>query len=613
MSESEIRAQLEKVLTSEGFADAGRLGPFLRYLVEQTLAGEGLKLKESVLGVEVFQRRPDYDPRIDPIVRVEASRLRSRLGEYYGGAGAADPVRIELPKGTYVPVFTAAAAAPVLEAAPRVTARRGILLAAGVAVAAAALAAWWWAGRASHIHLPAGPPSVAVLPFVNLSEDPANEYFSDGLTEELTDALAKVEGLRVAARSSSFQYKGKAQDVREVGRRLNVGAVVEGSVRKSGERVRITAQLVNAGDGYHLWSHTYERELRDIFAIQEEIARSIVNALRVELRADLSQALSRRYTGSLEVYALYLKGRHHWNRYSREGVMRAIEYFDQAVRMEPDYAPAYAALASVYALIGYYQEMPAEVAWPKAKAAALKAISMDGTLAEAHASLGFVLGMYEWKWAESDKEFRRAIELDPASAEVHGNHAVGCLLPQGRLEEANAEFRRALELDPLHVLGNYVFAFSLLAGGQYDQAIEQYKKTIELKPDFPDMWWDLGMAYGYRGIGDKAMEAFRKYGQLREPGGWKPGPIELHLAGEEAKARAMLPDYNRAARERRWRAIDVARHNAVLGERDAAFQWLEEAFRVRDPQLVWLKVDPRFGSLRGDPRYRAMLRRVNLE
>jgi serine/threonine-protein kinase len=609
--ESEIRAQLEKILVSQGFAEAGRLGPFLRYVVGRTLAGDTASLKESVLGVEVFQRPADYDPRIDPIVRVEARRLRSRLSDYYEGAGAAEPVRIDLPKGTYVPVFSRRTPAGETAAPTAATSRRRWPIVAATLLVVAGLGAALWRFRSSESPPPSQPRSLAVLPFVNLSEEPANEYFSDGLTEELIDALTKVEGLRVAARGSSFQFKGKARDIREIGRQLNAGAVVEGSVRKSGDRLRITAQLVNAADGYHLWSQTYERELKDIFAIQEEIARSIVNALKLQLRVDLNRVLARRYTDNIEAYNLYLQGRHHWNRYSREGSIRAIEYLEKAAAVDRGYAPAYALQGSVYALIGYYQALPPQEAWPKAKNLALQALEIDDTLAEAHASLGFVLGLHEWNWAASEGEFRRALELNPTSAQVRGTYAICCLMPQGRLKESSEQFKKALELDPLVVFANYTAAFSLLASGEYDRAIEQYRRTLELTSDHPDMWWDLGMAYGYRGLGAQALAAFEQSGKLREPPG-RLGPIEYALAGEMAKARAMIDEVDRKARAGRWRAIDMARTHAVLGNRDKAFEWLEEAFQVRDPQLVWLKVDPRFGNLRGDPRHLAMLRRLGL-
>jgi serine/threonine-protein kinase len=279
-----IRAELARVVGSPGFVSAGRLAPFLTFVVERALAGE--PAKESVVGVEVFGRPADYDPRLDPIVRVEARRLRSRLAEYYAGPGAGDPLVIELPKGAYTPTFkTRTEVAPAETAVPLPGAAVGWArrwpwaLAAAVALGLVILGAVWATRRT-----PLSPPSVAVLPFVNLSHEASNDYFSEGLTEEIIDRLARVRGLRVVARSSSFRFKGSAQDLREVGRALDATAVVEGSVRRAGDRLRVTAQLVNAADGFHLWSQSYARKASDVFAIQDEVARAIANALRVELR-----------------------------------------------------------------------------------------------------------------------------------------------------------------------------------------------------------------------------------------------------------------------------------------------------------------------------------------
>jgi TolB-like protein len=300
-----VSSELEKILASEQFLSAGRLGPFLRYVVDRTIAGEGGTLKEPVVGVAVFGRAPDYDPRTDPIVRVEARRLRARLDEYYKSSGKDDPVVIELPKGTYAPVFRTGRQPPIPNG-------RGSLWLA-VLIGGVVLAAILWT-----LTRPSAVPdkSVAVLPFVNLSADASNEYFSDGLTDELIAGLARVPGLRVVARSIVFQHKGKSYDARALGRQLNAATVVEGSVRRSGERIRITAQVVNAADGYEMWSRTYERELNDVFAIQEEIATSIVNALRVELGRDRKVLEARRTTP--EAYNEYLQARYEINRFSEE-------------------------------------------------------------------------------------------------------------------------------------------------------------------------------------------------------------------------------------------------------------------------------------------------------
>lgn len=607
-SRGQTLAALERVLSSPGFVEAGRLGPFLRYLVEQTLAGDTSGLKESVLGVEVFQRPADYDPRIDPIVRVEARRLRGRLEEYYKGPGAADPVRIELPKGAYVPVFVTAEDPSRPPRKPR--RYRAGWFAAALTGAALLAAGGWWYSRSPATHVPSNP-SLAVFPFVNLSQDPENEYFSDGLTEELIDAIARVEGFRVAARSLTFQYKGKPVDVREVGRQLNVTNILEGSVRRSGDRLRVTTQLINVADGYQLWSHTYERQEKDVFAVQEEIASAVVNALRLELRGPQKQLFERRYTENLQAYNLYLKARFQINRFSAEGVRKAAEHLEQALALDAGYAPAHALLAIVHSLEGYYGIGPAAQAWSEAKDHARKAIELDPSLSDAHAALCFALGFHDWNWKECEQEGLRAIELNPASSDAHSLYATACLLPMARLEEANREFRRALDLDPLSVFGNYAYAFSLLADGQPDAAVSQYQKTLELKPENPDVWWDLGMALGYAGRHEEADKYFRKSVELRGiPAEDRQGPIEFFLTGRKEEARREA---------RRWLAhpggwsepkMNIARHFAMAGEKEAALRLLEEAVRAREPQAFWIKVDPRLANLRGDPRYEALVRKA---
>lgn len=594
----QIRAELDKILASPGFAGAGRLGPFLRYVVDQTLAGEVAGLKEAVLGVEVFQRQADYDPRIDPIVRVEARRLRSRLAEYYDGPGRGDAVRIDLPKGAYAPVFSTTVATPI----PRNW--RWLWVAAAIGLVLAVAISIWFLGPRRH---PVVAPSIAVLPFVNLSPDPSNEYFSDGLTEELIDSLTKIEGLRVVARSSSFQFKGKPVDVREAGQKLGVGAVVEGSVRKSGDRLRVTAQLISAADGYHLWSQTYERELKDVFAIQAEISRAIVNSLKLKLKTDKGQ----RYTEHVEAYNLYLKGRYNLNQYSPGGVSKSIEYFEQALKVDPDYAPAYSTLATVYMLLGYYREIPEQQPWVKSRQAAEKAIQLDPSLAEAHAARGFALAWQDWKWAEAEEELKLALELDPGSADAHGAYAMAYLMPQGRIEQALAELKQALDIDPNSVLTNLGYSYALLIAGQCDRAIAQYRRTLELVPLRPDTWWDLGMAYACKGDSAGAMESFRKAGVLRGVAEPRAGPIELGLAGHSDAGRKLAAErgdayFNRA------RSIFAVYSLSVIGERDWAFRYLDKAMKERDPELVWLKIDPRLKNLRDDPRVVPYLKQLGL-
>jgi serine/threonine-protein kinase len=595
-------ADLDRVLQSPGFADAGRLGPFLRFLVERTQAGEAAQLKESVVGVEVFGRPPGYDPRTDPIVRVEARRLRQRLAAYYAGPGASDPVRIELPKGTYVPTFIGSAAQR----------RRswGTAIAIGLPVLAA-VAALFLVPRFWRPPLPQAEPTVAVLPFANVGNDPQNDYFSDGLTEELIDTLAQLDGVQVVGRGASFQFKGKQVDSREAGRRLSASNIVEGSVRRAGDRLRVTAQLVDAGTGYSLWSGAFDRDARDIFAIQSEIATAIANALKLKLSVLRGPALSRRYTENLEAYNLYLQAKYQWNRYTKDGLERALEYCDRALAADPRYAPAHALKATVYGLLGYYEMGPPD-AWKLSKAAAERAISIDSSLAEAHAARGWVLGLAEWRWQDCENAFKRALALNALSGEVHGAYALGCLMPQGRFEEANRGFRRALELDPLATFINYGYGFSLLASGQVDAAVKQYAKTLELAQTTSDMWWDYAMALAMAGRKDEARKAWEKAAEVAG----RPaiiGVAGVAMLGEVEKARQIMRSWEtETAGERVEEPMDRARDHALIGETNKAVAWVERAFSERDPQVVWLKVDPRLRNIQSDPRIIDIKRRIGL-
>ena len=596
------RLELERLLASDRFRNAGRLGPFLRYLVEKTLAGAQHQLKEQVLGVEVFERQPGYDPRLDPIVRVEARRLRSRLEEYYAGEGRNSPLRIAVPKGTYVPVFTPSGA-------PR---RRRVWTAVPLAAAVLLAGFGYWMFR----QRPAPPrvaASIAVMPFRNVSPEPDNEYFSDGLTEELIDTLGRIEGLRVAARSSTFQYKGKSYDARQVGRELQAATILEGSVRKLANRVRISAQLIDTSNGFQLWSRGYDRELRDIFGLYEEIARDLAAALRVELRTASAGRRRINYAANTEAWNLYLRGRYHWNQYTSEGVRKAIEYFGRATAADPQHAPAYSMLASAHMLLGYYRVLPQAESWRQARDYARRAVEIDDSLGEAHAALGFVAAITDWDWTTARREFERALELSPNSSDVHCVYGLMYLLPRGRFPEAMAELRRALELDPVSVIAHVGMSHALLSTRDFPKAIEFYRRTVELSPSTHNPWWDMGMAYAYAGQRDQAREIFRKAASLEEPPRREPGAMELILLGELERARRLVARYEQIARDHRLRPVEMVRVYAGLGDHDNAFRWLDRAYQDHDAEILWIKVDPRYENLRADQRFVPMLKRIGIE
>ena len=610
-----VRAQLDKILASHAFAGAERPGRFLRFIVEQALAGN--PLKETLLGIEVFGRNPSYDPRLDGVVRVEAVKLRARLKEYYETEGAAEPVRIDVPKGGYLPCFEAFPSRPVEAVAvpPRRTWWRDWRVIVPP-LALTVLIAGYLLARRSHPR-PATPDSssIAVLPFVNLSSDKENEYFSDGLTDDLIDALTKVHGLRVVARGSAFQFKGKNPDIRAVGRQLNVAAVLEGSVQRSGGRLRITAQLSSVADGYHVWSETYDRRLADVFAVQDEISRAIVAALEVRVAGEPGRRLVQSSTQDLEAYNLYLQGRFHLNKWRPEGARKGIEYFAQAIGKDPDYAPAYTGLADCYTWLGVFGWSAARQAMPQARAAANRALQLDETLAAAHVSLGYVKALYDWDWPGAEREFKRALELSPGDADAHFAYSVTYLTPLGRLDEALAEIQRALALDPLS-------PYKITAGGmiysdrrEYDRAVEQFRKAIELEPSFYHAYDEMLGVEAVRGQ-PEAMEAVMQAMRAAFTN-VDDTSVRARLAarqGKRAEARGLVEHLIQECvrAQRPGKSCYAAQIYASIGEKDLAFEWLNKAYDERNPLLAYAKVMPNYDNLRSDPRFRALLHRLGL-
>ncbi|HEX9773391.1 MAG TPA: tetratricopeptide repeat protein [Steroidobacteraceae bacterium] len=452
--------------------------------------------------------------------------------------------------------------------------------------------------------------SIAVLPFVNMSNDPDQEYFSDGIAEELLNALARVKALKVAARTSAFSFKGKDVDLREVGRKLNVATVLEGSVRKSGERLRITAQLIDVGTGYHLWSEIYDRELTDIFAIQDDITSRIVSALQVHLDGGaVSPAPSQQVDAA--VYQIVLRGRFHWNQRSPEGFAKAAELLQEATRRASDYAPAYAGLADVYLSQYDYGLLSWDESTVRARAAATKALELDDMSAAAHTSLAHIL-LHEWEWQSAEQQFRRAIELDPSYTLAQHWYAL-CLTALGRTDEAVKAMHRALQLDPLSVRINADLGMAFLAAGMHEEAVAQEGRALELAPGAAGPRWIRGMALEQMGRFDDA-EADMKaaFDAWSGDGNIKGSLGHLYaISGKQAEARVLLTELTTQTD-----AGDVAFFAALicagLNETDAALTWLERAVDERSGSVRYLKIDPRLADLRHEPRYRQLMERVGL-
>jgi adenylate cyclase len=453
--------------------------------------------------------------------------------------------------------------------------------------------------------------SIAVLPFVDLSQARDQEYFCDGISEEILDALAKVEGLRVVARTSSFAFKGKNADVSEIAQKLNVANVLEGSLRREGDRVRVAVQLVNARDGFHMWSQTFERELQGVFAVQDEITRAVVDALKIKLAV----ALPVHKTPNTEAHDLYLKGRYFLNRKTGADATRAIDYFNQALAKDPNDALAYTGLADSYSSFVFPLGVvaPREV-MPKAKEAALHALAIDNALGEAHASLAYITFFYVWDWAVAEKEFKLALELNPNNADTHHWYS-HYLMGQGRIEESLIQSKRALELSPFDILFNVHLAWHYLYARQYDQALEQIEKTIEMDKHFAQAYPWLGLILEQKGRYAEAIAAFQNAIRLF-PGGSSIAEAELAhayaVSGNQEEARKTIVELQELAKSKYVSSFQVAAIYAGLGEKDRAFVWLEKAYEERSDGLVNLKAEQRFDSLRSDPRFKDLAHRIGL-
>ena len=449
-------------------------------------------------------------------------------------------------------------------------------------------------------------PSVAILPFVDLSPQEDQAYFCDGLADELINRLTGIESLRVPARTSSFSFKGKEIDIQEIGVKLDVENVLEGSIRRSGNRLRITVQLIKVDDGYPIWSERYERDMEDVFSLQDEISLAIVDKLKIKLLGEEKAELVTRHTQNLEAYNLFLKGRYFWNKRTPDDIRKAIDYYKQAIKLDSNYALAYAALSDAYGLLPFYTSILPKEAFTKAKSAVMKALDIDETLAEAHSALGFIKMYYDWDWEAAETELKRAVQTKPSYVTAHHWYAE-YLSWVGRHEEAIAEISRAHELDPLSLLINYIKAYVFFYARQYERAIEQCQKTLELDPNFPMPYATLGRAYLAKGMYEEAIAAFQKWGDMPCLG------YAYALAGKRDQSLGILEEMKEQWKRGDIRALPVARVYAALGEEVQALEWLEKSLERREPQMVLLNVDPHFDGLRSNPRFKALLKEMNLE
>lgn len=464
-----------------------------------------------------------------------------------------------------------------------------------------------------------GIPSIAVLPFVNMSADAENEYFCDGLAEELLNALAKIDGLKVAARTSAFSFKGKDFNISEIGRALNVNTVLEGSVRKAGNRLRITTQLINVADGYHLWSERYDREIKDIFDVQDEITLAVVDALKLKLLGEVKVSVLRHYTDDPEAYELYLKGRYHFHAYTGEAWKRAIEFFEKAVEKEPEYAPAHGGIAACLIYSWFFGITPTHEAIPKWRASATRALEIDEDLAAANSALAGLYFYYEWEWEKAEQYYRRAVEFNPQNADAHMSYGL-FLVSQGQFDQAISEGRRARESDPLSLLVNLQVGWIFLFADMPDRAFGQVQKMIELEPNFHGAYWQLGAVRVAQGMYEEAVPAFQKSLSL---GGNQNALSGLGgaygLLGKQEEALSVINQLLEMKDQQSITAFNIARVYSCLGNNDGAIEWLEKACEERNGEMVFLNVITKAGTgdlwgrtIPRDPRFQDLLRRMGL-
>jgi TolB-like protein/DNA-binding winged helix-turn-helix (wHTH) protein/Tfp pilus assembly protein PilF len=457
--------------------------------------------------------------------------------------------------------------------------------------------------------------SIAVLPFDNFSGDPEQQYFADGMTEALIAELGQIRDLRVPSRTSVMLYKRANKPLRQIARELAVDALVEGSVSRSGDRVEITVQLLDGSRDQHLWGGTYDRDSRDVLALQHELARAITAELKISFSPQEQQHLKSTAPVNADAYAAYLHGRYYWYKRTMEGFQKSIQYYEQAVAADSNYAPAYAGLADAYALLGSSPNdgLPPNVAMPKAKAAAQKALQLDDGLAEAHASFAYVSMVYDWNWAAAEREFQRAIEINPNYAGAHEWYAE-FLAARGRESEALNEMKRARDADPLLVLMHAAVAEALYYSRRYDDVISQCRQTLELDPDYPIAHFHLGRAYMAKNM---YPEAIAEYQKAQASLGATPAIVMAigyanAKAGNRSAAQKALEELRVQSKERYVPALYFGAIYAGLGDSDAGMSWIEKAYREHSDYLIYLNVDPMADTLRSSPRFQALLRKIGI-
>jgi TolB-like protein/Tfp pilus assembly protein PilF len=646
-----VQEALERILASAGFVNSPRMSRFLRFVVEETAAGRAAGLKEYVVGLRVFDKAESFDPTVDPTVRVEASKLRAKLARYYETEGGGDSTIIEIPKGHYGARFCARPdseqyRSPAVEAAPASPAtgrgavtvfdqppaeineprpaprpptsvRRRAALALGVAALVALGGYAVWVLTVARPTTPTVRIMLAVLPFQNLTGDPEQEYLCDGLTEEMIAHLGGADPARlgVIARTSAMHYKSTTKRADEIGRELGVGYLLETSLRRIGNHLRITAQLIDARSQGLVWVEQYKRDAQDILALQGEVAAAVTRRTMLSLRVNprsLYTSTERRANSS-QAYEHYLRGRYHWVKATPDGLQKALEHFRRAIAFDPSYARAYCGLAETYALLGSYAIMPISESHPLGRQAALTALGLDNSLGEAHRALAAILADHYWDWAEVERHYKRAMELEPSDVTTLRFYSF-YLAYTGRPVEALPIAEQACSLDPVSPNARMNLGAILCLARRFDHAARELEETLDLDPNFSFARAVLGLVYISKGLPGRAVAELQK---ARGLSGTRPYIIAFHgytlaRAGCRREALTALDDLRRLAGPQGPSPFLMALVYTGLEDNDHAFVWLGKAIETRAWEMPMLKVSPVFDRLRSDPRFPALLARVGL-
>jgi TolB-like protein/tetratricopeptide (TPR) repeat protein len=617
-----VRSELDRIANSEAFQRSPQLQRFLRYIVEETLSGRGDRLKEYVIGTEVFGRPADYDPQLDSLVRVEAHRLRAALEQYYQQAGPGDSIRIELNKGSYVPFFREQLDSAELQPshiAPQLKRYRWLaaIVAAGLVTAIAA-SAWLYHRQRSQRELLPIDARIAVLPFDNLSPEPGSEYFCFGLEDEITSELAKSGKLRVIARTSASRFK-RGDDVPTIGRQLKADAVFEGSVQRSADRVRVTAELISVADNLHIWSNIYDRPSSNLFAVQDEVAQAVTSAVQLHITGATGKEQRQIiYSSNPQANQLYWKGVFFRAPMGRTGWRRDLatsaEFLERAVEKDPQFAQAYAVMADVYVSMAWERGggPTTQGYMTRGRKAALRALELQDNLGEAYGALGTVQFFYDYDKAAAEKSFQRAMQLDPSNGKARMWYAMA-LTMQGRAKEAIAQAVEAKELDALSYVPTTHLAVVNYFSRNNDEAMRLVRETLAIA-DIAPAHGLLGMAYEVQHNYDAAIAEYQAGLRLVPKHSYIKGMLghAYALSGRRAEALRLTQDTKLPFEEGGLSDLKVSYIYIGLGDYDIALRHLERDLQQRDPELPYINADPVFDLVRNDPRFIAILRAMGL-